>query len=530
MSSTRTGGTLDEVDELRSRLEAAERTIAVLMDRAERALMAAAPEDVALQQAIAGLETTLRQQAESPVVAQADYRKLFDAHPDGLLLLDPRWRVRACNDQAAQLLERSVSELAGSDLRGWLEEADGTLLGEVAAVAVVGWSHRVVSLKEGRSLTLGWCALDDGDRLVSLRSMSEAHRLGEELSQARRLAGVGRLAGDLVRALADPLAMVDMSHQLLAQLELPTPAHAMIAKARRDLGSVADIARDLLAFVEVGELQQIEEPVRAVVADVILELERRRPGAQVDLEELPRGASLRGDPERVRQILLHLLVHSLDGAPGARPVVLSVERTEDSTLFRVRRPGRGLSAAERDRRSPLAGEGGQGRADGMGFSLGLAWMLTQQLGGTLTAADAPVDGAIYTVRLPHLLPVAEVQIEAEGRTVVLVDDDPLLGPALLAVLEEDGYRALLTDSAEGALGLLAAGGVDALVADISLPGMDGETLVEIVRSRHPAVGARVLVMSGRLSSPRLDCPYLQKPFAPDALRAAVASLFETPQP
>lgn len=500
------------------------------MDRAERALMAAAPEDVALQQAIAGLETSLRQQADSPVVAQADYRKLFEAHPDGLLLVDPRWRVRACNDQAAQLLERPAGELSGVDLRSQLDVADGTVLGEVAAVAVVGWSHRVVSLRDGRSLTLGWCALDDGDRLVSLRSMSEAHRLGEELSQARRLAGVGRLAGDLVRALADPLAMVDMSHQLLTQLELPSAGHAMVAKARRDLGSVADIARDLLAFVEVGEQASVEETVKAVVADVVAELERRRPGAQVEIEELPARASLYGDPGRVRQILLHLLVHSLDGAPGARPVVLKVESSSDSTILRVRRPGRGLSAAERDRRSPLAGEGGQEQSDGLGFSLGLAWMLTQQLGGTLTATDAPVDGAIYSVRLPRLPQAPEVQVEADGRTVVLVDDDPLLGPALLAVLEEDGYRALLTDSAEGALGLLATGGVDALVTDIRLPGMDGETLVERVRSEYPAVARRVLVMSGRLSSPRLDCPYLQKPFAPDALRAAVASLFEAPQP
>ena len=521
---------MSEVERLRNELAAARRTIEVLMDRAESALMVAAPEDVALQQAIAGLESKVRQQAGHAGVAEADYRRLFEAHPDSLMLVDGGRRIRACNAQAARLLEDTAEKLQGGDFCALVHEEERRPVAAFLEGVTAEWQHRVVRMPDGRFLTLGCSAMDDGELLVSLRSMSDAHRLGEELSQARRLAGVGRLAGDLVRALADPLSMVDMGLTMLLLSDLSPGAAAIATKVQRDLGGVSDIARDLLNFVEVGELAPELEQAAAVFADVLGELARRRPAALVEIEQPEVPLAVYADPRRLRQLLVHLVIHALDGAPSDRAVQLGAARGPAGLEFWVRRPGRGLSPSERDSRSPLAGEEGWEQPDGMGFSLGLAWMLTQQHGGTLTASDTLLDGAVYTVRL-GLSPAASVPpVAMTGRRVLVVDDDPLLGPVLLSVLEEGGHRPRLAASAEEALRILSAGGVEALVTDISLPGIDGETLAEQVVQAHPHLRGRVLITSGRLSSPRLDVPYLQKPFSSDALRAAVTSMFEVTQP
>jgi FixJ family two-component response regulator len=69
--------------------------------------------------------------------------------------------------------------------------------------------------------------------------------------------------------------------------------------------------------------------------------------------------------------------------------------------------------------------------------------------------------------------------------VALVDDDPDVGTSLRGLLRACGYRVSLF---AGAQQLLADGlaGVDCVVSDVQMPGMDGFTLLERVRAVAPA--------------------------------------------
>jgi DNA-binding NtrC family response regulator len=82
----------------------------------------------------------------------------------------------------------------------------------------------------------------------------------------------------------------------------------------------------------------------------------------------------------------------------------------------------------------------------------------------------------------------------EGRTILLVDDDPAflrdLRDLVRAFVPE--ATVLLANSGTEALDVLARHAVDLLVSDQSMPGMEGIELLEMARQRYPKV-PRILI-------------------------------------
>jgi len=111
--------------------------------------------------------------------------------------------------------------------------------------------------------------------------------------------------------------------------------------------------------------------------------------------------------------------------------------------------------------------------------------------------------------------------------VLLVDDEPLILRAMERVLRrESAFRTVVCTGGAEALTLLDAAPVDIIVSDLNMPGMDGITLLEQVRDRHPGVAR--FVLSGH--SPHTDAlraaavahQFLAKPFNSDRLRQTIA--------
>ena len=74
--------------------------------------------------------------------------------------------------------------------------------------------------------------------------------------------------------------------------------------------------------------------------------------------------------------------------------------------------------------------------------------------------------------------------------VLVVEDDPRLGPILATLLRREGYTAHVLESAEDALRLLRSVSYDLVIADMVLVGLSGDDLVRVLRkagSRIPAI-------------------------------------------
>jgi CheY-like chemotaxis protein len=107
--------------------------------------------------------------------------------------------------------------------------------------------------------------------------------------------------------------------------------------------------------------------------------------------------------------------------------------------------------------------------------------------------------------------------------ILLVDDEPFMR-SLLAHTLRDHYSLLTAADGEEALDTWRAVGKDvaAVVTDIRMPGIDGLALAAHLRqSKSPPP---ILFISGFGGGGEMPGPFLDKPFSPDQLLAAVHHL------
>jgi diguanylate cyclase (GGDEF)-like protein len=118
--------------------------------------------------------------------------------------------------------------------------------------------------------------------------------------------------------------------------------------------------------------------------------------------------------------------------------------------------------------------------------------------------------------------------ETTGRALV-VDDDEAVGVTACRILERHGLRAVLVPTIREAVAELTHT-TDVMVVDIGMPDGDGWDLISYVRASAMHARMPMVVMTGLLDSPEvlnrahdLECEYLGKPFAPEALIAKIES-------
>ncbi|WP_339335563.1 response regulator, partial [uncultured Maricaulis sp.] len=86
------------------------------------------------------------------------------------------------------------------------------------------------------------------------------------------------------------------------------------------------------------------------------------------------------------------------------------------------------------------------------------------------------------------------------KSVLIVDDDPTQRRLLQAVIEKQGYRAETAESGEAALDRVASPGVDVMLLDLIMPGMDGMETLEAVKRKQPDLPVIVLTASGGIET------------------------------
>jgi len=87
----------------------------------------------------------------------------------------------------------------------------------------------------------------------------------------------------------------------------------------------------------------------------------------------------------------------------------------------------------------------------------------------------------------HGISAVPTAVETSAR-ILVVDDDDLVRETLAASLEAEGLATLVAASGSEALGLIEAGEVvDAMVSDLSMPGMNGVTTIQKARAVRPGL-------------------------------------------
>jgi DNA-binding response OmpR family regulator len=118
----------------------------------------------------------------------------------------------------------------------------------------------------------------------------------------------------------------------------------------------------------------------------------------------------------------------------------------------------------------------------------------------------------------------------EGARIVVVDDDPDVLRAVVAVLEADGYRVEGALDQHEALRAVLQDPPALVVLDVNMPGLDGWELCDILRRQSHTRDVPVLFLTGRadlrdqITAMQVGgSDYVTKPFRSEELRAKVGA-------
>lgn len=125
------------------------------------------------------------------------------------------------------------------------------------------------------------------------------------------------------------------------------------------------------------------------------------------------------------------------------------------------------------------------------------------------------------------------QVQAAGRTVLVVDDEQSIRELLSLLLEGEGYDVLTASRGDEALDLFcqAQHTIDLVILDLKMPGLGGIELLRELRSRAPAVPAIVVTAFSNwddaVEAMRLGAyNYIRKPFDTETIRRVVCGAME----
>ncbi|HEY6176828.1 MAG TPA: response regulator, partial [Kofleriaceae bacterium] len=348
------------------------------------------------------------------------------------------------------------------------------------------------------------------ERTAALRTeLTERERLEAQLRHAQKLEAVGRLAGGLAHDFNNLLTVIRLSHTtyFAAGASADEIAHAM-----RDAGEATDraaaLTHDLLAFARKQTLQR----ATVAVGDVLGSVERMaRRAAEATIRVEVRAAADIGDVladrHQIEQVLLNLAINGCDAMGDRGTLTIAADTVELTAVEAERhrlRPGRYVRIAVTDtgtgiddatRRSlfePFFTTKEVGRGTGLG--LAVAHGIVTQHGGEIDVETEVGKGSTFTVLLPcahgtsqPIVVAAEKPEAAAAReTVLVVEDEPAVRRAVQRSLERLGYRVVVANDGEDALRMVESlAGIDLLLSDVVMPGIDGPELACRLRERWP---------------------------------------------
>ncbi|NWH05963.1 PAS domain S-box protein [Desulfobacter latus] len=354
----------------------------------------------------------------------------------------------------------------------------------------------------------------------TVRDITEAKSIEEQLRQAQKMESVGRLAGGVAHDFNNMLGIIiGYSELALENVSPDDPLHEDITEIMDAGKRSADITRQLLAFAR----KQTTAPKILNLNDSIedmLKMLRRLIGEDIDLAWLP-DSNLRPvkiDPSQIDQILANLCVNARDAIAGIGRITIETENVTfdeeycsyhanfvpgEFVLLAVSDTGCGIAADMLDQIfEPFFTTKELHKGTGLGLST--VYGIVKQNNGFINVYSEPDKGTTFKIYLPRHVELAagdrkettrEMPV-SRGETVLLVEDDPSILKLGAKMLESLGYTVLSANTPNEAVAIaeLHVNEIHLLVTDVVMPEMNGRELSEKLQKQHSSL--KTLFMSG----------------------------------
>jgi PAS domain S-box-containing protein len=450
--------------------------------------------------------------------SEEEWETAFNALAEGIAVVGPDGAVQRANRALAAVVELPQHELVGRDFRELVSGASEAVSGLIEASyrrertgpLVVRLEHNNRVLRLTAAPLAG---VEPGSAVILIEDVTEQRLLEAQIIQNDKMASIGQLVSGVAHELNNPLTSIAG----LAELLLERPAHPELPREHlRVIHDQAEragrIVRNLLTFARKGVPEQTAVDLNDVISrtSLLIVYELQLHGIELSSDLSPEPVIVLGDRYELQQVLLNLVTNAVQAVAGLEPgqprgINLSTTRVNGEAVLRVRDTGPGVPKHLAPYLfTPFFTTKGPGEGTGLGLSL--SYGLVKAHGGALTYEPAAEGGAEFRVTLPlYDHQPSELQEEsgpteiraAEGRRILVVDEDPAVHRMLSALFVPDGHAVEAVRSGDQALQLAREGTYDLIIADLRVAAGASEPFARALLEACPEVRGRLVVACSR---------------------------------
>ena len=510
-------------------------------------------------------ELELRRQVEEQTAqlaaSEAQFRAVFEAALEIMVLLKPDGTVLAVNNRREAWRHNNPAEALGQKLwdaptmRHYPQHA--ALMKRAIATAAKGEVFTTEVKMEREGVPTAYLDVSvqpvrgpDGKVLYLLfeaRDITELKAAQEQLRQSQKMEALGQLTGGIAHDFNNLLTVVvgglDIISKRATDAKLKRYADNALAAAERG----ARLTGQLLAFSRVQRLEvrptyvaPLIQNMRALLRNVL------GPGITKRFELDEAMMPVMADPTQLEVGILNLAINARDAMPKGGVLTFATRAVQvrgdpeledgDYVELTISDTGVGMPPEVAERAfEPFFTTKEVGKGTGLGLSM--VYGMARQSGGAARIESRPGKGT--TVKLffrkaeaaaLESAPAPDEPISASvpmaPLSVLVIDDDPDVRSFVVAALEEQGYRVSEASNGRDGLASIERETPDLVVLDFIMPGLSGADVARRILDKRP--DQPILFVSGYNETDAVkrtapDAPLLAKPFRAEALHKAVRS-------